>query len=59
LDVRRAADEIVRGKKDVPAARAAYAEAMKARQEGSPPEIMQRLMFEVHEGTTDPDSPVM
>jgi hypothetical protein len=53
------ADEIVRGKKDVPAARAAYAEAMKARQEGRPPEIMQRLMFEVHDGTTDPDSPVM
>jgi hypothetical protein len=50
------AHEIIEGRKDVEKARAAYAEAMKARMEGNTPEIMQRLMFEVpQENTGDPD----
>jgi len=50
------AHEIVAGSKDVETARAAYAQAMKARKEGNTPEIMQRLMFELpREDTTDPD----
>jgi hypothetical protein len=53
------ADEIVKGMKDVPTARKAYAEAMKAKAEGNTPEIMQRLMFELpREDTADPDKPV-
>jgi hypothetical protein len=50
------AHEIVQGTKDVATARMAYADAMKARQEGRAPEIMQRLMFELsHDDTADPD----
>lgn len=46
------ANEIVQGKKSVDAAREAYGEAMKQRHAGTPPEIMQRLMFEVPAGNT-------
>jgi hypothetical protein len=50
------ADEIVHGKKDVATARNEYGEAMKAKQRGNPPEIMQKLMFEVGQcGTSEPD----
>ncbi|HYZ26359.1 MAG TPA: hypothetical protein VE597_05590 [Geminicoccaceae bacterium] len=48
--------EIIQGNKDVESARAAYAQAMKARKEGNTPEIMQRLMFEIpRDDTADPD----
>jgi hypothetical protein len=41
------AADIVHGRKDVESARKEYGEAMKARQRGNPPEIMQKLIFEV------------
>jgi hypothetical protein len=41
------AHDIVSGRKDVETARKAYGEAMQARRAGDPPEIMQKLMFEV------------
>ena len=54
------AHEIIEGTKDVERARAAYAEAMKARMEGNTPEIMQRLMFEIpRDDTGDPDQAVI
>jgi len=46
------ANEIVQGTKTVETARKAYGEAMQQRQAGNPPEIMQRLMFEVPAGET-------
>ena len=50
------ADDIVHGRKDVETARKEYGEAMKAKQRGNPPEIMQKLMFEVGQcGTSEPD----
>lgn len=54
------ANDIVRGTKDVAAARWAYGEAMKARRQGNPPEIVQRFMFEVGRGDTgDPDQAII
>jgi hypothetical protein len=50
------ANDIVHGRKDVATARKEYGEAMKAKQRGNPPEIMQRLMFEVGKCETgEPD----
>ena len=50
------AHEIIEGTKNVETARAAYAQAMKARTEGGTPEIMQRLMFNIpRDDTADPD----
>jgi hypothetical protein len=46
------AHEIIQGRKSVQEARRVYGEAMKARREGRPPEIMQRLMFEIPRGPT-------
>jgi hypothetical protein len=44
------ADDIVSGRKDVETARKAYGEAVQARRAGNPPEIMQKLVFEVPQG---------
>lgn len=46
------ANEIVQGTKTVATARQAYGDAMQQRRTGTPPEIMQRLMFEVSVGET-------
>ena len=54
------ANDIVRGTATVEGARKTYAEAMKAAKQGKPPEIMQRLMFEVsRDYTGDPDSAII
>jgi hypothetical protein len=54
------ANEIVQGRKDAEAARLEYGEAIKARQEGHPPEIMQRLMFAVtSDNTGEPDRSII
>jgi hypothetical protein len=54
------AHDIVQGRRSVEDARRAYGEAMKARKQGNPPEIMQRFLFEVpRDGTGDLDQPVM
>ena len=54
------AHEIIQGTKDVAAARQAYAQAMEQRRAGNPPEIMQKLMFDIPSGdTADPDQQVM
>jgi hypothetical protein len=41
------ANDIVQGKKDVDTARRVYGEAMKQRQAGNPPELMQKLLFPI------------
>jgi hypothetical protein len=54
------ANDIVHGNKDVPEARRVYGEAMKARQAGKPPQIMQKLLFEITaEGNADPDTAII
>lgn len=54
------ADDIVNGRKDVDSARQAYAEAMKAMMDGRPPEIMQRLTFDIPDGDTgEPDTAII
>jgi hypothetical protein len=54
------ANDIVEGRKDVEAARAAYGEAMQAMQKGETPEIMQKLLFRVsREGAEELDEAII
>jgi hypothetical protein len=54
------ANEIVHGRKTVEQAREAYGEAMKERRAGQPPEVMQRLTFDVPAADTGVrDTPII
>ncbi|WP_333794907.1 hypothetical protein [Hyphomicrobium sp.] len=54
------ANEIVQGHKSVDEARDAYGDAMKKMRGGTPPEIMQKLLFDVPSGGTgEPDQPII